>query len=86
MKAAFPFSQVVIVMAVVVSPVLEAALSSGVLQRATITAPGAATCTTTMAVCTGTSEPTTSIIGRPEPPFVASGIDYLWARLAVERR
>ena len=68
----FPFSQVVIAVAVVVSTVLEASLSSGVLLSSSATTPGSATCTTAMAMCTGT--PAVSQLVRP---FVASGIDYL---------
>ncbi len=69
-------SQVVIVIAMVVSAVLDSTLSSGVLPRTSIAAPGSATCTTAIAMSTGTTTSTTSI-SRPVPLFVASGIDYL---------
>ena len=65
-------SQVVIVIVMVVSAVLETSLSSGVLPSSTVATPGAATCSTTRAVCTGSTA-----ISQLVPPFVASGIDYL---------
>ena len=77
MKVAFPLSQVVgVVVVVLVSKILDPMLSSGVLPRASISTPGTASCTTAMAMWTGTTTPstTTSLL---ELPSVASGIDYL---------
>ena len=84
MLVAFPLSQMVIAVAMVVSPLVEATLSSGVLPSTPITAPGTAPCTTTIAVFTGTTASSPLA-----PLFVASGIDYLsilWARLTGGRR
>jgi len=72
MRVVFLHSQVVFAVAMVVSTILETSLSSGVLPRTTATAPGSATCTSTMAMWTGTTT-----ISQLVPPFVASGIDYL---------
>ncbi len=75
MKVVFPFSQVVFVLTVVVSTILETSLSSGVLPSTALTTPGTAACTAPVAMSTGSSASTT--ISRPVPLFVASGIDYL---------
>ena len=71
---AFPLSQVVVAMAVVVSTVLETVLSSAVLLRTAAPTPGAASCTAALAMCTGTPTPAVS---RSVLPSAASGIDYL---------
>ena len=70
-QRAFLLSQVVIVIMMVVSAVLEAMLSSGVRPRATITSSGPASCTPPVAMCSGTA--TTSLL---ELPSVASGIEF----------
>ena len=74
--AAFPRSQVVLVLMMVVSAILETTLSSGVLPRTTAATPGAAACTPTVAMCTGATA--TSPLA---PLFVASGIEYFSIRL-----
>ena len=72
-QVAFPLSRVVIAIAMVVSPVLETLLSSGVLLRATTATPGAAACTPAMALWAGAA----ATVSRSALLSVASGIDYL---------
>jgi hypothetical protein len=55
MKVVFPFSQVVIVITMVVSTRLVTMLSSGALPKTAATTPGTAACTTTMSMFTGTT-------------------------------
>ena len=69
---AFPLSQVVIALTMVVSAVLASTLSSGVLPRPPATTPGPATRATPMALCTGATTLSRSVL-----LSVASGIDYL---------
>jgi hypothetical protein len=77
-------SQVVLAISMVVSSILEARLSSGVLPRATLTpSPGSSTWATSVAV-SGTATPSSAAtVSRPVPLFVASGIDYLSILLFV---
>ena len=72
MRAAFQVSQVVIAITMVVSPLLETMLSSGVLLRTPAVTPGSASCTTPMAMWAGTATLRRSVL-----PSAASGIDYL---------
>ena len=73
MKVVFLHSQVVIAIAMVVSPVVETNLSSGVLLTPSTTL-GFAPFSIKMAIFPGT---TPASISQLVPPFVASKIDYL---------
>ena len=70
-QVVFPLSQVVFVLALVVSAVLETKLSSGVLLGTTPTTPSAANWNSAMALCAGAT-----CLSHLVSPFVASGIDF----------
>ena len=73
MRVVLQFSHVVLVVAMVIFTVLGNLLASGVLLDTTATSPGAANCSTVLAMCKG--PPSEIKMGFP---FAASGIDYLW--------
>jgi len=54
---ASPLSQVVIAITMVFSTILDSSLYSGVLPISAASTPGSALCTTTVALCTGTTTP-----------------------------